>query len=317
MDLYKNRHCVANVLEYSPPEMSRDTVASTIRHSPVRMSSPPSTESLPHFTYDQILYFARLLQQIHGTTLHFTSADEDGVREETIPLPNDIRLIESFQRLHGEDVNPDGKSVTVHLEVAGVNISITRSSGGEEALPRDTFDVTTTPCQEKAASDGETIIPKPEGGQITHEYHVFDDYQTSFVWAASAAGLRDEVLDEDLPSTLTRTLASDLRRWTNVYDSNFCLQGCDLGSGLDIFRTVPEIVTWTTEGAILSIRIAVASSLPVVYSAYLRAGNEYRFVGNTLRDGATLVKLVLRLNKHLTTVRPASPQDGILRLRDH
>ncbi|KAF8961093.1 hypothetical protein BDZ97DRAFT_1760206 [Flammula alnicola] len=261
-----------------------------------------STGIPPHFTYDQILYSARLVQQVRGTTLNFVAAD---VQEETIQLPNDIRLVDAFQRLDGE-------------AVAGMVVHITRSPEGGQGPGRGAFAVTIVPYAEKATtSETKTNNKKPEEEEKPHEYHVFDDYLTSFVWAASSDGLKDEVLDDDLPTVLTSALADDVRRWTDTYDTNFRLQGCDQGSGLDVFPTVAETITWTIEGAILSARMAVATSVPVVYSAYLRQGNEYRFVGDAAKDAASLVGLALRLNKHLAVVQPVNPEtDGILRLRN-
>ncbi|KAF8878284.1 hypothetical protein CPB84DRAFT_349197 [Gymnopilus junonius] len=275
------------------------------------MAALPPPEGALYFTFDQVLYFARLTQQVFGATLLHLMTDSNGVetQEEAVSLPNDIHLVQAFQRLQGEAVAPDASpksKSTVHLLMADMVISISPAAQSIQATRGDAFIVRITPC-----SDEEVNTPTQNQDlskrQNTHQYHVFDDYLTSFVWAASKDGHKEEVLDDGLARVFSSSLAGNLRNWTDIYNTNFRLQGCDQGSGLDVFPTVPEIITWTIEGAILSTRMAASTGIAVVYSAYLRHGNEYRFVGKATRDAATLVDLVLRLNKYIGIVRLLIP----------
>ncbi|KAF8878270.1 hypothetical protein CPB84DRAFT_1751936 [Gymnopilus junonius] len=284
------------------------------------MATQRPPEGAPYFTFDQVVYFARLVQQVPGATLHLVADNKDHDREnkeETVPLPNDSSLVQAFQRLHGEaivpGVSPENKG-TIHLLVAGMDVCISPANESVPATRGDSLIVVITPC-----SDEEEITLTQNQDSLNwknaNEYHIFDDYLTSFVWAADKDGHKEEVSEDSLTAVFSSSLAGNLRKWTDIYNTNFRLQGCDQGSGLDVFPTVPEIITWTIEGAILSTRMAATTGIAVAYSAYLRHGNEYRFVGNAARDAATLVDLVLRLNKHVGTVRPGDSQvEGILRL---
>jgi len=266
------------------------------------MNPPSSKGTQPHFTYDQCTHFALLIQLVPEMALRFVPADDSECQQETVPLPNDVHLKQALQRLRDEA----SSSATLHLEVAGIDIHITRSH--EYASGGDAFTVT-------IFADDEKIFDVQ--GQKTHEYRIFDDYQTSFVWAASSDGLKDPVSDDELPIIFTPLIADALTKWTDTYNNSFSEQECDQGSGRDVFPTVAEIVTWTIEGAALSARIAsFTTPIPVVYSAYLREGKECRFVGDPVKDGTTLVDLVLQLaNKRLSTEHPSNVQfDGILGL---
>lgn len=272
-------------------------------YEPATMNHPSSKGT--QFTYDQCTHFALLMQLVPGMALRFVPADDSERQEETIPLPNDVHLKQALQRLRDET----SSSTTLHLQVAGTDIQVTRSH--EDASDGDAFTVTIFANDEKI-SDSQGVREKRK----THEYRVFDDYQTSFVWAASSDGLNDPVSDDELHIIFTPLIADALKKWTNAYNNSFSRQKCDQGSGRDVFPTVAEIVIWMIEGAVLSARIAAFTSpIPVVYSAYLREGKEYRFVGDPVKDGRTLVDLVVRMDKHLSLEHPSNAEfDGILGL---
>ncbi|KAF8989105.1 hypothetical protein BDQ17DRAFT_1414502 [Cyathus striatus] len=254
-----------------------------------------STATRPFFTYSQIVRFGLLVQRIQGAKL----VTHDN---EVVPLPNDARLVRAIDNVSNLAVS-ESDSPLVKITSGGIHIQIMRRP--EAKGSSSVFSVAATTSKE------ELLHKSPSSG--VKEYHVFDDYATSFIWPVTDSG-RDHL--DDPKTEFDRSLADRLIAWAEAYDDSFRRRGLDQGADEEVFDTIEKITSWTMEGALLSVGIALTTSTPVVYSAYLRKANAVRFSGDEDTDGEIFCKLVLKLKEQLSLSHDKSPayHIGILRL---
>ena len=243
-------------------------------------------------TFDNILRFGLMVQKVHGTTIRFETGQR-GTHLETMTLPNDLDLIRLFQRLRNEALltrlEDAAIKPSIYFHVPGIDIRV--DSANDDQGDGVSFGIAVPPSSD-ILEDAKKLDKKNE----VEEYRVYDDYQTTFVWAV-INGMQHMVgQNPSLSTTFTPSLAKYIESWSEVFDRNFQLTLGEQGGGrLGVFSTIEEAGVWTLEGAMLAISMAAVTSTPVLYSGYLNESIKYRFVGDSFKDAATLLDLTLRV----------------------
>ncbi|OAX85507.1 hypothetical protein ACJ72_00095 [Emergomyces africanus] len=96
---------------------------------------------------------------------------------------------------------------------------------------------------------------EPQRSECQYHYRLFPDWQTSYLWhdTRSPHNPPDEIhVDEDIIKARYPTLAPFYFAWQDIYENSFTAQGCDRGSGLDVFPDIAVRIGWEVEGLLIA-----------------------------------------------------------------
>ncbi|KAL2368234.1 hypothetical protein RJ035_008088 [Blastomyces gilchristii] len=96
---------------------------------------------------------------------------------------------------------------------------------------------------------------EPQRRECQYHYRLFPDWQTSYLWydTRSPHNPPDEIhVDEDIIEARYPTLAPFYFAWQDIYEGSFTAQGCDRGSGLDVFPDIAVHIGWEVEGLLIA-----------------------------------------------------------------
>ncbi|KAG5292903.1 hypothetical protein I7I48_05134 [Histoplasma ohiense] len=96
---------------------------------------------------------------------------------------------------------------------------------------------------------------EPQRSECRYHYRLFPDWQTSYLWydTRSPHNPPDEIhVDEDIIEARYPTLAPFYFAWQDIYENSFTAQGCDRGSGLDVFPDIAVRIGWEVEGLLIA-----------------------------------------------------------------